>query len=163
VGRSLWLEDGSVVYNCCWTSPAQSFSSPSPLGLATIFYCIRFETFFSLPPTTRRATEEVFNTASTRDSSQLLGTHAQSYIIFLNTVKLNELKFTKALPFYSCHAGGIEVTMSNSFSVLLCCHGNAFVNLRCRGNKCLSGRCLTKLLPLLLLFRLLGSVYLAVA
>jgi hypothetical protein len=24
--------------------PAQSFSVPSPLGLATIFYCLRFET-----------------------------------------------------------------------------------------------------------------------
>jgi hypothetical protein len=26
--------------------PAQSFSGPSPLGLATIFYCLRFETSF---------------------------------------------------------------------------------------------------------------------
>jgi hypothetical protein len=38
VGRPLWPEDGSVVYNCCWTSPAQSFSGPSPAGLVTIFY-----------------------------------------------------------------------------------------------------------------------------
>jgi hypothetical protein len=44
VGRYLWREDGSVVYNCCWPSPAQSFSSPSPTGLATMFYCLRFET-----------------------------------------------------------------------------------------------------------------------
>jgi hypothetical protein len=29
---------------CCWPSPAQSFSSPSPLNLATIFYCLSFET-----------------------------------------------------------------------------------------------------------------------
>jgi hypothetical protein len=41
---SLWREDGSVVYNCCWRSPAQLFSGPSPVGLATIFYCLRFET-----------------------------------------------------------------------------------------------------------------------
>jgi hypothetical protein len=34
----------SVVYNCCWASPAQSFSGPSPTGLMTIFYCLRFET-----------------------------------------------------------------------------------------------------------------------
>jgi hypothetical protein len=27
-----------------WSSPAQSFSSPSPLGLATMLYCLRFET-----------------------------------------------------------------------------------------------------------------------
>jgi hypothetical protein len=47
VGRLLWWEECSVVYNCCWSSPAQSFSSPSPAGLVTIFYCLRFET----PPT----------------------------------------------------------------------------------------------------------------
>jgi hypothetical protein len=44
MGRSLWREYGSVVYNCCWASPAQSFSGPSPVELATIFYCLRFET-----------------------------------------------------------------------------------------------------------------------
>jgi hypothetical protein len=44
VGRFLWREDGSVVYNCCWASPAHSFSGPSPVGLATIFYCLRFGT-----------------------------------------------------------------------------------------------------------------------
>jgi hypothetical protein len=44
LGRSLWREDGSVVYNCCWPSPAQSFSGPSPVRLATIFHCLRFET-----------------------------------------------------------------------------------------------------------------------
>jgi hypothetical protein len=49
VGRSLWREDGSIVYNCCWPSPVQSFSGPSPAGLMTIFYCLRFET----PPTCR--------------------------------------------------------------------------------------------------------------
>jgi hypothetical protein len=26
VGCCLWREDGSAVYNCCWSSPAQSFS-----------------------------------------------------------------------------------------------------------------------------------------
>jgi hypothetical protein len=46
VGHPLWREDGSVFYTriCCWSLPAQSFSGPSPLGLATIFYCLRFET-----------------------------------------------------------------------------------------------------------------------
>jgi hypothetical protein len=48
VGHSLWIEDGSVVYNCCCPSPAQSFSGPSPVGLATIFYCLRYETSFSV-------------------------------------------------------------------------------------------------------------------
>jgi hypothetical protein len=44
VGRSFWRENGSAVYNCCWASPAQSFLGPSPAGLMTIFYCLRFET-----------------------------------------------------------------------------------------------------------------------
>jgi hypothetical protein len=33
-----------LVYNYCCHSPAQSFSSPSQLGLITIFYCLRFAT-----------------------------------------------------------------------------------------------------------------------
>jgi hypothetical protein len=36
----------SAVYNCCWSSPAQPFSGPSPMKLATMFYCLRFETYF---------------------------------------------------------------------------------------------------------------------
>jgi hypothetical protein len=43
-GRHFWREDESVFCICCWPSPAQSFSSPSALGLATTFYCLRFET-----------------------------------------------------------------------------------------------------------------------
>jgi hypothetical protein len=35
VGGSLWREDGSAVYNCCWSSPAQSFLGPSPAALVT--------------------------------------------------------------------------------------------------------------------------------
>jgi hypothetical protein len=44
VGRPLWREDESVFYICCWPLPAQCFSGPSPLGLATIIYCLSFET-----------------------------------------------------------------------------------------------------------------------
>jgi hypothetical protein len=43
-GRSLWRESESVVCNCYWASPAQSFSGPSPSGLATIFCSLRFHT-----------------------------------------------------------------------------------------------------------------------
>jgi hypothetical protein len=50
VGRSLWREEGSVVYSCCWPSPAQSFSGPSPVGLMTIFYSLRFETSLFFAP-----------------------------------------------------------------------------------------------------------------
>jgi hypothetical protein len=45
VGRLLWQEDGSVFRICCWTLPAQSFSDPSPLGLATIFHCLSWVEF----------------------------------------------------------------------------------------------------------------------
>jgi hypothetical protein len=44
LGGPLWREDGSAVVNYCWSLPAQSFSGPSPLGLAAIFCCLRFET-----------------------------------------------------------------------------------------------------------------------
>jgi hypothetical protein len=44
LGRPLWREDGSVFCICCWSSPAQSFLGQRPLGLVTIFYCLRFET-----------------------------------------------------------------------------------------------------------------------
>jgi hypothetical protein len=65
----LSLTRGRVcLYNCCWPSPAQLFSGPSPVGLVTIFYCLRFETSFSSPPTTRRPTVEVFDPASPYES-----------------------------------------------------------------------------------------------
>jgi hypothetical protein len=57
---------GSVFCMCCWPLPAQSSSGPSPLGLATLFYCLIFRLPFSSPPTTRRVTVEVFDPASTR-------------------------------------------------------------------------------------------------
>jgi hypothetical protein len=44
VGRPLWWEDGSVFCMCHWPLPVQSFSGPSPLGLVTVFYCLRSET-----------------------------------------------------------------------------------------------------------------------
>jgi hypothetical protein len=44
VGRPIWREVGSIFCNCYWSSPAQSFLGPSPVGLMAIFYCLRFET-----------------------------------------------------------------------------------------------------------------------
>jgi hypothetical protein len=44
MGRPLWRDDGFVFFICCWPLPAQSFPGPSPLELATIFYCFRFQT-----------------------------------------------------------------------------------------------------------------------
>jgi hypothetical protein len=45
-GGPPWPEDGSIVYlyNCCWTSPAQSFSRSSPAIFKTTFYCLKFQT-----------------------------------------------------------------------------------------------------------------------
>jgi hypothetical protein len=43
-GLLTWREDGSVVYNCCWASPAQSFSCQILPEIVTIFYCLRFGT-----------------------------------------------------------------------------------------------------------------------
>jgi hypothetical protein len=40
----LWWKDGSVLYYCCWSSPVQSFSGPSPAVPTTTFYSLRFET-----------------------------------------------------------------------------------------------------------------------
>jgi hypothetical protein len=48
VGRSLWREDGSAFCLCCWPLPEQSFLGPSPSLLATIFYCLKFETSLSV-------------------------------------------------------------------------------------------------------------------
>jgi hypothetical protein len=44
LGRPLWREDGSAVCNCYWSSPAQSFSGPSPVGLVAVFYTLTFDT-----------------------------------------------------------------------------------------------------------------------
>jgi hypothetical protein len=80
----LWRDDGSVVYNCCWSSPAKTFSGRSPAGLTTTFYRLvpvfisprnRWPGYiprqwfpFSSPPMTGRATVEVFDPTSTRMS-----------------------------------------------------------------------------------------------
>jgi hypothetical protein len=40
----LWREDESVAENCCWSSPAQSYSGSSPAGLMTTFYSLTFGT-----------------------------------------------------------------------------------------------------------------------
>jgi hypothetical protein len=49
VRRSLWRADGSVICNCCWPSPAQSFSGPSPVGLSwnkSPIWCLRPDLYY---------------------------------------------------------------------------------------------------------------------
>jgi hypothetical protein len=73
----------SAVYNCCWSSPAKSFLETSPPGGPGICIYIpqeqggpvitpRYWIPLSSPPTTRRATVEVFEPASTRGSLTIL-------------------------------------------------------------------------------------------
>jgi hypothetical protein len=150
VARSLWRENGSAIYNCGWASPAQSFSGPSPRGLVTIFYCLRFETPptwrarspylyppgtgwpsytprhwvpFSLPPTTCRATVEVFEPASTRGPD--LNCHRSG---LLHSAGLES-------SLYSLGAATAENTASNSpFIVMGCYLANARMSLTCSPN-----------------------------
>jgi hypothetical protein len=79
VGCPLWQEDGSVVYNCSWPLPVQTFSGPTPMGLVTIFTVSDSRLPFSSPPTTRRVTVEVFDPASTRELN-LLSRQSQSHV-----------------------------------------------------------------------------------
>lgn len=39
----------------------------------------------------------------------------------------------------------LKYTLLNSSSVLLRFHGNAFLNIHCRGNKCLLNRCIARM------------------
>jgi hypothetical protein len=43
-GELSLMRERVYVYNCCWSSPAQSFLGPSPGGFVVIFYCLSFET-----------------------------------------------------------------------------------------------------------------------
>jgi hypothetical protein len=71
---------------------AQHFSGPSPLGLATIFYSLTFESSFSSPPTAHRFTVEVFDLASPIRMSTLFIQHTH-----INTYKKLPLLLTKVV------------------------------------------------------------------
>jgi hypothetical protein len=100
----------SVVHNCYWPSPVQSSSGSTPVRLVTTFYCLKFETPptwrsrspyvypqgtgwpsynprhwgpFSLPPTTRRFTVEVFCPRPHRNFS---GGYEKFYLLGYNAV-----------------------------------------------------------------------------
>jgi hypothetical protein len=64
---TVWREDRSVVYNCCWSSPAQSFSGPSLGWLVTIFYCLRFDTSVFVASYDSLDVGGVFDPASTQE------------------------------------------------------------------------------------------------
>jgi hypothetical protein len=62
-------EDGSVIYSCCWSSPALSFSGQSPVGLVTMFYPLRFETFLFVSQYDSQGYSRYIRPASTRGTS----------------------------------------------------------------------------------------------
>jgi hypothetical protein len=87
------------------------FSSPSPLGLATIFYCLIFETSLFVALTTRRVTVEVFNPAFTRASGNPLG---DNIILPSQSWQFSGLNFRQAS--WNCwntiHMQSIRITSS---------------------------------------------------
>jgi hypothetical protein len=134
VVRPLWQEKGSVVYNCCWSSPAQSFLGLNPTGLRIIFYCVRFETpptwrarspylyrpetqwssytprqrvAFTSPPMTRRDTVEVFEPTSMRGTPHLV-----SFVLTIWSRHELHIKHSSQQFLYCC--------------VLICCSRNVF-------------------------------------
>jgi hypothetical protein len=71
VGHSLWREDGSVVYNCCWPRHCSHFRVRVPWDLWPYFTVSESRLPFSSCPTNRRATVEVFHPASTRECPRI--------------------------------------------------------------------------------------------
>jgi hypothetical protein len=72
-GRFLWLEDGSVIYNCCWPRQRRHSRVRVPRDSRSYFTVSDSRLPFSLLPTTRRITVEVFDPASTRDLQYVWG------------------------------------------------------------------------------------------
>jgi hypothetical protein len=66
VGRPLWREDGSVFCICCLPSPGSLSRVRVPWDSWPYFTVSDLGLPFSLPPTIRRVTVEVFDPASTR-------------------------------------------------------------------------------------------------
>jgi hypothetical protein len=89
---------------------------------------------FSLPPTTRRVTVEVFDPACFESVKSVFESKFCVYESGNWNQTPRSIGMHELTHIYNCHAAGIEVTMSNSYSVFLFCHGNTFVNIPCRGN-----------------------------
>jgi hypothetical protein len=61
---SLWREDVSMHYVCCWASPVQPFSGPNPAELITTFYGVQSETL----PTWRAKSKSCYDWRSVGQS-----------------------------------------------------------------------------------------------
>jgi hypothetical protein len=97
-GRSLWREDGSVVYSCCWSSPAQSLLSPSPRGLVTIFYCLKFQT----PPTWRDRSPYIYIPQGQGGTVIPPGTGSSSIVLLITPLHGLSIKYRFQPYLYFC-------------------------------------------------------------
>jgi hypothetical protein len=104
VGRPLWREVGSVFCVCCWPLPEQSFSGPNPLGLETIFYCLRLETSLFVALISRKRLNHDSDLYWTRANSRsycldaVLHGSGTLQVAFLNQTQRNVLLFS-SVPF----------------------------------------------------------------
>jgi hypothetical protein len=128
VGRPLWREVGSVFWMCCWPLPAQSFSGPSPLGLATIFYCLRFETSLFVASYDSQVTVEVFDPASTR----VIPYDPSNELFFLTILQRTRRKHSFSIVGKVCYTAPLH--NNGIYSIVAC----VFV----AAGMCLPSRCL---------------------
>jgi hypothetical protein len=133
VRRPLWRQDRSVIYNCWWSSLAQSFSGPGIVGLITVFCCFRFETPqtwrarspylyllrtgwlsyfprhlnpFSSPPTTRRATVDVSEICASAQTAKRIP--LVRILLLLYVYSFREKMFTES-PGRNGHISGSNI------------------------------------------------------
>jgi hypothetical protein len=116
LGRPLWWEDGSFVYNCCWPSPAQSFSGPSPVELVAIFYSLRFET-------------------SLFDASYDSQGHGGGIRPCLHTGLSRSVRYFPWSRFCAYWLEHTALNSSLSWKQPICCAGNISIDTHCQGNQ----------------------------
>jgi hypothetical protein len=133
----------SVVYNCCWPSPTQSTSGPSPARHVTLFYSLRFETLpscrtmsrYLYPPVIPQALVSLF--VASYDS--------QGYGGGIRTRLHTTCILSVTTCSYFLDSDGIEITASSN-SLVAC----VFIV----AGTCLPSRCLPNASLLVPLFRL---------
>jgi hypothetical protein len=89
----------TVVYDCCWLSPGQSFSGPSPAGLTTTFCCLTFETLpvwratspYLYPPGTGWSSYLVYHPALGSLFVASTGVRTSKKTCYIYTTKINWL------------------------------------------------------------------------
>jgi hypothetical protein len=97
----------------CWPLPAQSFSGPSPLVLATIFYCLRFETSFFVA-----SYDSQGHGGGIRP--HLYTATGPHYIAFVRTPRKTPLPTILLLHDVAIGTDGVENTASQSYSTFAC-------------------------------------------